>query len=58
MVIRESYARMMEEWVFFAKYDNNGELETWAVRMGYLWFCAVARNNPGGNGMQTIVPPE
>lgn len=43
---------------FLRENDNNGEMETWAARMGYLWFCAVARNNPGGNGMQTIVPPD
>ena len=40
---------------------ENGELQTWAARMGYLWFCAVLRNKKtgeGGNGVQTIVPPE
>lgn len=40
---------------------ENGELQTWVARMGYLWFCAVLRNKKtgeGGNGVQTIVPPE
>jgi len=57
MVIREGYARIVG--VEFLR-ENGIELkmETWAARMGYLWFCAVARNKTGGNGMQTIVPPE
>jgi hypothetical protein len=57
MVIREGYARMMGVRVGFPR-ENYWRMETWAARMGYLWFCAVARNKTGGNGMQTIVPPE
>ena len=39
VIRRESYACMMG--VGFLR--ENGELQTWVARMGYLWFCAVAR---------------
>lgn len=41
---------------------QNGELQTWVERMGYLWFCAALRNKKKTTGgiwwVQTIVPPE
>lgn len=53
-----AYARMMG--VGFLR--ENGELQTWVARMGYLWFCAALRNKKKTTGgiwwVQTIVPPE
>ena len=46
-----AYARMMG--VGFLR--ENGELQTWVARMGYLWFCAALRNNTVGKRRAGVV---